>query len=99
MTEFARYLVAAGVSNSQFTAISRLAYFRAASHDAKFRNEKINQSALAAMTGLTRSQVRALLKQADGSVQEKSSDRIGRLLDGWTLDPAFVTASYSPRSL
>jgi hypothetical protein len=98
MSEFARYLVAGGITSSRFTDIARIAFYRAASVDARFRNKRLNQSALAAMTGLTRVQVRGLSKQ-DRERKGKRLDRIERIVHGWTADPAFLTSKDSPKRL
>jgi len=98
MCEFARFLVAAGVNSSRFMEIVRFAYFRAASDGARFRNKRVNQSAIAAMTGLTRAQVRDYSQQ-DVPAARATRDRVTNIVEGWTRDPAFVTANYLPRRL
>lgn len=98
MAELAKYLIAAGISSTRFSAISRLAYFFAASDQARFSNDRVNQSAVAAMTGLTRIQVRRFAKQLRPKVQE-TRDRLELVLEGWATDPAFTTAQQTPRSL
>ena len=98
MSEFARYLVAAGVTNSRFARISRRAFFQAASESAKFSNSRMNGSALAAMTGLTRAQVRELTQTEQPALKGRS-DQIEKVVKGWNTDPSFMTSSYSPRPL
>lgn len=98
MCEFACLLVAAGLTSTRFFDIARLAYFRAASLDAKFRNNRTNQSAVAAMTGLTRVQVRAFAKEMGPSGPSKP-DRIQNMIRGWQTDEVFATSNYSPRRL
>jgi hypothetical protein len=98
VTEFARLLIASGVSRTRFVRIVELAYFQAASHEARFQNNRVNQSAVAAMTGLTRSQVRAMLK-LKRSTPDDESDRVDRIVATWTSDAEYVTATFSPRRL
>jgi hypothetical protein len=98
MSEFARFLVAAGISSSRFSRIVKLAYFRAASHKGRFRNARVNQSAVAAMTGLTRSQVRAHLRGSK-SITSKGDDRLEKLMSAWASDAEFITSSLNPRRL
>jgi hypothetical protein len=98
MSEFARYLVAAGVTSSRFARISRRAFFHAASERAKFTNSRMNRSALAAMTGLTRAQVRELT-QVEQPGNKGRSDQIEKVVKGWNTDASFTTSSYSPRPL
>jgi hypothetical protein len=98
LAEFAKHLLAAGLSYSQFAALAQIAFFRAASESATFRNRRINYSAVAAMTGLTRVQVRELAR--DGSVTSSARrDRIAKIIEGWTTDVSFLKADSSPKSL
>jgi len=98
MAVFARYLVAAGITNTHFASITRFAYFRAAAERAKFRNSRLNYSAIAAMTGLTRSQVREFA-QVKGSGSSNRPSRIENIMRGWQEDPLFTTPSCKPRRL
>lgn len=98
LSEYARYLLAAGLSYSQFIELARSAYFKAASESATFRNRRVNQSAVAAMTGLTRVQVRELATRGAVSAVVKQG-RIARIIEGWTTDPRFLKADFSPRRL
>lgn len=98
MSDLALYLVEAGVSSSQFANISRLAFFRAASRNARFENRRINQSEVAAMTGLTRVQVRQFAKK-DVPPPRSKPDPLTRVLEGWIKDPEFTNADYLPRRL
>lgn len=97
MTEFANYLVAAGITNTRFAAIAKQAYFEAASAKARFGNERLNQSAVAAITGFTRTQVRAFARQA-APQPSKVQDRLARMIDGWMTDQRF-SAKGVPRRL
>jgi hypothetical protein len=98
MSEFARYLVAAGVTSSRFARITRLAFFKAASESAKFTNSRMNRSALAAMTGLTRVQVREFA-QTEIPSSKGRSDQVERVIRGWNSDAAFATPKGMPRPL
>jgi hypothetical protein len=98
LTEFARYLLAAGVSISQFHDAAQLAFLRAAANEARFRNARVNQSAVAAMTGLTRSQVRTLLRAPPNGALGRAN-RAQQLVHGWLSDPVFNTAKGNARIL
>ncbi len=98
MSEFARYLVAAGITSSRFVDIAQMAFYRAASHDARFRNKRLNQSAVAAMTGLSRVQVRGLSKREETTPRVKT-DRIDKIIEGWVFDPVFITSNFAPKRL
>lgn len=97
MSEFARYLLVCGITNPRFTRIMRTAFCRAASIEARFHNKRLNQSAVAAMTGLTRAQVREFAKPKR-KLSRAKRDRIENVIEGWATDPAFSTA-YLPRRL
>lgn len=98
LVEFARFLLAAGISSDQFSKLVQLAFLRAASTGARFRNDRINQSAVAAMTGLNRTQVRALLKKEIAKAKPKSN-RIDRVVSAWMSEAEFLTATGAPKSL
>jgi hypothetical protein len=98
MSDFALYLVEAGVTVAQFASISRLAFFRAASRNARFENGRINQSEVATMTGLTRVQVRQFAKKHPPPLRSKR-DPLNRVLEGWIKDAEFINADYLPRRL
>jgi hypothetical protein len=98
MSEFSRYLVAAGITNSQFIRITRQALFRAASGSARFSNSRLNQSAVAAMTGLTRAQVRELA-QVNRTTARRKPDYLEKLINAWNTDPAFASTTCIPRRL
>lgn len=97
-TELARLLVDAGVSHTQFTQISEIAFLRAAALGARFANSKINQSTVAAMTGINRTRVRELLK---GDLQKfpVTENRVDRLVAAWVTEPELLTSSGQPRKL
>lgn len=97
MSEFARYLLVCGITSPRFIRIMRTAFCRAASFEARFNNKRLNQSAVAAMTGLTRAQVREFAKPKR-KLSRTRRDRIENVIEGWATDPAFSTA-YLPRRL
>lgn len=98
LTEFARYLLAAGISISQFQGAAQLAFLRAAAANARFGNAKLNQSAVAAMTGLTRTQVRALFR-APAEALSGRTNRVEQLVNGWLTDPIFTNIDGNARVL
>jgi hypothetical protein len=98
LSEFARYLVAAGITTTRFGDLARLAYFNAASTEARFDNQRLNQSAVAAMTGLTRVQVRRFARQTNPE-PPRTRDRLQNLMDAWSTDPSYCTSAFNPKSL
>mgnify|MGYP003383077104 CR=1 FL=1 len=99
LTEFSRLLLAAGITSSQFNQLAELAFFRAASQDARFRNSRINQSSVAAMTGLNRAKIRALMRSEKKKAHSQSESRRERILTAWMSEAQFLTTSGEPRRL
>jgi hypothetical protein len=98
LSEFARYLVAAGITTKRFDDLARVAYFKAAATEARFDNQRLNQSAVAAMTGLTRIQVREFARQTNPEPR-KTRDRLQNLMDAWATDPSYCATAFNPKSL
>jgi Family of unknown function (DUF6502) len=98
MTSLAGFMLEAGLTIESFSKVVQTAYVRAASKTARFSNSKINQSAVAAMTGLTRVQVRTLLRR-EKAEQGIKGGRIERLVAGWVSDSAFSSKSGTPKKL
>lgn len=98
LSEYARYLIDAGATYPRLSALMRLALFKAAASRAIFGNKKLNQSAVAAMTGLTRVQVRKLARE-DTSAARENRDRLESVIDGWVTDSSFVTPGGRPKRL
>lgn len=99
LTEFARLLLAAGITSAQFNQLAELAFYRAASEDARFRNSRVNQSSVAAMTGLNRAKIRALIRAEKRKAHSQSESHREKLLTAWVSEPEFLTASGESRRL
>ncbi|HWL64084.1 MAG TPA: DUF6502 family protein [Steroidobacteraceae bacterium] len=98
LSAFAEFLLAAGIKNQRFSAMMRLAFFQAASASAKLSNERLNQSSVAAMTGLTRLQVRKFARQSHPNLPAKP-DQIENVIEGWVGDQKFANRNRSSRRL
>jgi Family of unknown function (DUF6502) len=92
LEEFAKYMISSGVSLAEFQSAAKTAFLQAALGRARLRNSRVNQSALAAITGLNRSQVRALLHEWEDGPTPQSS-RLSEVLDAWQFDPQFLSAA------
>ena len=92
LTEFAKYMISSGVSLAEFQSAARAAFLQAAMSRARLRNSRVNQSALAAITGLNRSQVRSVLQELEDGPTPQSS-RLVEVLDAWQSDPQFASAA------
>lgn len=103
LTALATSVLAAGVSSAEFARIARQAFVRAATERCRFRNGKINHSLVAAMTGLSRVEVRRILTgtSADDDVSRlgDSSSVADKIVAGWRTDPLFGDKQGRPRVL
>lgn len=100
LTELARVLLNAGIGVREFEQAAKIAFVRAASNIALLGNSRVNKSAVAAMTGLTRSEVKRIYELIDDASEvETRGQRALRVLEGWCTDPDFVDARGRPRPL
>jgi hypothetical protein len=98
LTELARFLLSAGVSFSQFEVAAQAAFVNAALDRARLRNARVNQSAVAAITGLTRTTIRAILK-GGASDKARHRSRLLSMIYGWTTDAEFIADSGRAKTL
>jgi hypothetical protein len=98
LTEFAHLLLGAGISHDQFSRLSELAFLRAAVLGARFQNSRINQSAVAAMTGLNRTKVRSLLR-SESRGRKPIENKIDRVIAVWVSEAELLTSTGQPRKL
>ena len=98
LSEFANHLLASGVAVSEFRRASQAAFVQAALRSARLGNSRINQSAVAALTGLSRLQVRALLRNPSEQLPTAQS-RMDAIVSGWRSDPDFTDEDGKPRVL
>jgi hypothetical protein len=94
LTEFAKYMISSGVSLADFQSAATTAFLQAAMGRARLRNSRVNQSALAAITGLNRTQIRALLHEWEEG-QPLQQSRLIDVLDVWQNDSQFRPESPS----
>lgn len=100
LTELASVLMTAGIGAAEFEKASRIGFVRAAARVARLGNSRVNQSAVAAMTGLTRSEVRKIsTAKVDRSQSANARQRALRVVDGWKVDPAYLSNKSIPRVL
>lgn len=94
LTEFAKYMISSGVSLADFQSAATTAFLQAAMGRARLRNSRINQSALAAITGLNRTQIRALMHDWEEGAPLQPS-RLIEVVDVWQNDSQFNTGGDS----
>lgn len=97
-----RLFLRAGLGAGEFALASKLAFIRVAAENATIAH-RLNVSAIAASTGLTRKEVRALLSLLGTSGQLPRRDitrqRTVRVLQGWITDPAYHDRDGVPKPL
>jgi hypothetical protein len=100
VTELAAVLLSAGIGVPEFEDAAKRGFVSAASRIARLGNERLNKSAVAAMTGLSRTEVKRLAEpQIKESSRSRSRQRALRVLDGWQADADFIDSTGSPRDL
>lgn len=98
LMELAAQLIACGYTLPILMALVERAYIQAASEKARLRNTRINQSALAAITGLSRGQVRLVAAKLKREPPQ-AIDPITRVISGWTTDHKYCDPDSGPRPL
>jgi hypothetical protein len=98
LLELAGPLLQAGITPKRFGDIAAQVFVRAACRASVLRNGRVNQSRVAVLTGLSRTQVRRLLGKPGPSTRRTRS-RTMRVVDGWLSDRRFHTKSGEPKAL
>jgi len=98
LNDFSELLLRAGITAPEMGDLFRLAFVGAAANTTRLRNDRVNQAAVAAMTGLTRVEVKKLLDQKTALPVATQLTRhwTARLVEGWRSDPDFTDRQGSP---
>lgn len=102
LTALAASVLVSGVSSAEFARIARHAFVKAAAEHSRFKSGKVNQSLVAAMTGLPRAEIRRILSGSSPHSASRSLAIYGgprRVLSAWHQDPAFADQRGRPRAL
>jgi len=101
LVELAMALLPRGITPGTFSELSRQAFARAAARISQRSNGKINHSRVAALTGLSRADVKRLLQSADpaGPTLRLTQMPIERVLQGWRADRRFLNKRGNPKAL
>lgn len=101
LVDLAGLLMAAGLSAPAMSQLLNLAFVDAAGRSSVLRNRRLNQSAIATKTGLTRVEVKRILRSSKNRTEPitRKPSRTGRVIDGWQQDPDFTDSRGAPRSL
>lgn len=84
-----RLLIAQGVTHAEFSETAKEVYVETALRHFE-KDERVNKSRVAILTGLTRKEVKNVIDRAlSTSSKEKTHSRPARVLTGWYSDPKF----------
>ena len=97
LSELARVLLQCGMTPKRFGELARYAFVRTAADMSRLRNGRVNQSRIAAQTGLTRAEVkRTLSRDVIALVTEQAP--LDKVVKAWLTDRQFGSPG-RPRSL
>jgi hypothetical protein len=97
LTNLALLLIDQGITAAEMHSLNADAFVAAATQRSRLKNGRVNQSRVAIMTGLTRTEIRKKLE-----AQTIEAPRIygaQRVMDGWRHDPEFCDSSGSTMDL
>ena len=102
LIQAASLMLAASLDAPQFMAYATHAFVMAAAEKSRFRNRRVNHSSIAAMTGLSRPEVKRVLEAASGAEKDLAKGvplGVERVVEGWECDPEFLDSKKRPRVL
>lgn len=90
-----------GITPATIAGLAKDALVASAASTSRMATGRINQSKVAAVTGLSRAEVRRRLVESDRPLPTTSRalDRSARVLAGWLRDPLFLGRNGKPKSL
>jgi hypothetical protein len=92
LTELALVLLQRGMTPKRFGELARSAFVQAAADMSKLRNGKVNHSRVAAQTGLTRAEVKRLLRNNVFDSVRSDQTPVIRVISGWRTDRNFTNS-------
>ena len=99
LTELAFVLLPRGMTPKRFGELARSAFVQAAANMSKLRNGKVNYSRIAAQTGLSRADVKRLLRSNVFDSVRPDQTPVRRVINGWRTDRKFANRDGSPKRL
>lgn len=101
LVELALVLLPRGITPKTFSKLARGAFIRAAAERSRLRNGRINRSKVAALTGLTRREVKRALDSSETRPAWHRSTQVpcDRVIQGWLTDRRFTTKQGRPKML
>lgn len=99
LVELAFVLLPHGVTPEKFSALAREAFIRAAAERSRLRNGRINRSKVAALTGLSRREIKRILEIDHSASLGGNHTPSERVVQGWLRDGHFLTKRGRPKLL
>jgi hypothetical protein len=101
LTSVARMLVSTGYGFSRVNELVKIAFVQAAVGDGITQDKKVSIARIAAITGLTRTDVSKLIRthKSDNPSLGKPTSRVTRVASGWATDKKFAFSDSRPRDL
>jgi hypothetical protein len=99
LTELAFVLLPRGMTPKRFGELARSAFVQAAANMSKLRNGKVNHSRIAAQTGLSRANVKQLLRSNVFDSVRPDQTPVRRVINGWRTDRKFANRDGRPKRL
>ena len=99
LTELAFVLLPRGMTPKRFGELARSAFVQAAANMSKLRNGKVNHSRIAAQTGLSRANVKRLLRSNVFDSVRPDQTPIRRVISAWRTDRKFANRDGRPKRL
>ena len=99
LTELAFVLLPRGMTPRRFSELARFAFVRAATEMSRLRNGRVNYSRVAAQTGLSRADVKRLLKSDVFDFRQLAQAPMERVVNAWQADRLFAYGSGRPKKL
>jgi hypothetical protein len=101
MVPVARFLLRSGIGFSEFAEVSRMAFVEVAGRDYGLRGRPTNVSRVAAMTGISRKEVKRLrsLKHEYTESLRVELSPLSDVLQRWFTDKAYLNAKGKPKGL
>jgi hypothetical protein len=99
LAELAFVLLPRGMTPRSFSELARFAFVQAATEMSRLRNGRVNYSRVAAQTGLSRADVKRLLKSNVFEVGRLARAPMERVVNGWRTDRLFAHRVGRPKKL
>lgn len=97
--DLALFMVDQGITAAEVQLAVTDAFVQAAVTRARMKNGRVNQSGVAIMTGLSRTEVRKMLAGGHARRSKNATHGAQKVLEGWSRDAEFCTRDGQPKRL